>query len=512
MNAVIYARYSSAGQRDQSIEDQITACRKYAADHHIHIVGIYADHAKTGRNDNRADFQRMLKDSESGAFDVVLLWKLDRFGRNREEMTMNRIKLKKNKVRVISVMENIPETSEGVILEALMEGLAEYYSLNLSENVIRGMRSNAEKGWYNGGQIPYGYKVENKTFVPDPIEAPVVKKIFSMFTHGHTRTEIVEHLKRHGYKNRRGNLFTSQAITSMLKNRRYIGEYKFNDIIIPNHFEPLVDADVFDEAQLIIADLKNHRRRLKNCRYLLSGLIECAHCGENYVAEAGTSRNGTVHKYYACYGKKGHRNGCKNKNFKKDELENFVIDLTLKKILSDPTVVHLIAENYLKSLERINNSNDVINHAKTKLKDFQKRRDNILAAIEQGILTDSTLTRLKELEDQIAECESQIAIEKNKKPLPDIDAVEWYLTELSSANINQLGDRQKLVNMLIQKVVINDSLITVVYNPFKKYIFNLSNSCSNYKKMAGVKFQELNQIVMHPNGLFSYSFVYNPVN
>ena len=136
--AVIYARYSSSGQREESIEGQLRECRAWAARNGFRIIGEYTDKALTGRTDKRPDFQRMLKDAERGVFKAVICWKIDRFARNRYDSATYKYKLKKNGVRVYYAKEAIPEGPEGIILESVMEGYAEYYSENLSQNIKRG--------------------------------------------------------------------------------------------------------------------------------------------------------------------------------------------------------------------------------------------------------------------------------------------------------------------------------------------------------------------------------------
>lgn len=156
--AVVYARYSSHSQGEQSIEGQLSNARDYAAAHGYTIVHEYVDRAKSGRTDNRAEFQQMLKDTAKRQFSVIILWKVDRFGRNREEIAINKMKCRKNGVRVEYVAETIPDSPEGVILESVLEGFAEYYSLQLSQNIRRGRAESAEKCQSLGGNRPLGYK------------------------------------------------------------------------------------------------------------------------------------------------------------------------------------------------------------------------------------------------------------------------------------------------------------------------------------------------------------------
>lgn len=154
--AVIYARYSSDSQTEQSIEGQLRVCEEYAQKNNILILNTYIDRAMTGTNDNRPDFQRMIKDSSRKEWNFILVYKLDRFSRNKYESAIHKKTLKDNGVKVLSAMENIPDTPEGIILESLLEGMNVYYSAELSQKVKRGMRETRLKGFYQGGGLPYG--------------------------------------------------------------------------------------------------------------------------------------------------------------------------------------------------------------------------------------------------------------------------------------------------------------------------------------------------------------------
>ena len=145
MRAVIYARYSSENQREESIEGQLRECYAFARKNDISVVGEYIDRAFSAKTDKRPDFQKMIKDSAKRNFDLVIVWKLDRFARNRYDSANYKAVLKRNGVKVMSATESISEGSEGILLESVLEGMAEYYSADLSEKVIRGHTENALK-------------------------------------------------------------------------------------------------------------------------------------------------------------------------------------------------------------------------------------------------------------------------------------------------------------------------------------------------------------------------------
>ena len=250
MIGVIYARYSSDSQRDESIDGQLRECQAYADSQGISIVDHYIDRAFSAKTDKRPAFQKMIKDSEKQKFDRIIVWKLDRFARNRYDSAMYKSKLKKNSVLVLSATETISNTAEGILLESLLEGYAEYYSAELSEKVTRGMTENALKCQFNGGSVPIGYRInEDRKFEVDPEKAPFVLEAFRAYAGGMTIKEIVDMLNQKGLTSSHGNPITINIVTDMLKNRRYIGEYRFRDIIQKDGIPRIVPQELFDLVQ-----------------------------------------------------------------------------------------------------------------------------------------------------------------------------------------------------------------------------------------------------------------------
>jgi len=186
MKAIIYARYSSDGQREESIEGQLRECKEYAGQHNITIIGTYIDRAISAKSDNRPEFQKMIRDSSKKQFDVVLVWKLDRFARNRLDSATYRAILKRNGVNLVSAKGNISDGPEGIILEAMLEGMNEYYSAELSVKIKRGQKENALKCKANV-KPPFGYKINSdRHYEIDPLAAPIVLEIFMRYADGQT--------------------------------------------------------------------------------------------------------------------------------------------------------------------------------------------------------------------------------------------------------------------------------------------------------------------------------------
>ena len=218
-NAIIYARYSSERQNEQSIESQLRVCNEYAQHNGLNIIDSYIDKAMTGTNDNRPAFQKMLSDSErSGAFEIVLVYAIDRFGRNSIEIAVNKQRLKKNGKTLISATqrtsENIDGTKnlDGILLENVYIGLAEYYSAELSQKVSRGLQENRNKGLFTGGHVPIGYKVINKKVVIDEARAAIVLEMFNMYANGCMAKDIIDFLEERGITNNGKRFFRTRSI------------------------------------------------------------------------------------------------------------------------------------------------------------------------------------------------------------------------------------------------------------------------------------------------------------
>ena len=201
--AVAYARYSSAGQRDVSIEQQLQEIRQFADREGYTILHEFADHARSGykNTENRAAFQQMLSAVDSGTFDTVLVWKVDRFGRSREDSAIYKGRLRRRGVKVIYVKEPIPEGSAGILLEGMLESTAEWYSANLSENVRRGMNDNAARCLYNGARV-YGYAPDSdRHYQIVPEQAAIVRQIYQHCLSGMSLSAIANVLNSAGLRN-----------------------------------------------------------------------------------------------------------------------------------------------------------------------------------------------------------------------------------------------------------------------------------------------------------------------
>lgn len=466
MNAVIYARYSPGGdQTDQSIEGQLRECREFADRNDITIVGIYADHAMTGRNDHRPDFLRMIADSESGKFEAVIVWKLDRFARNRYDSAIYKAKLKKNGVKIISAKENITDSPEGIILEAMLEGMAEYYSANLSQNIKRGMKESALKCQVTGGNIAAGYKIgPNKEFVVDPPQAAIVKEIFERYDRGETVTQIITALNERGLKTSRGNPFGPNSLHTILKNEKYIGVYKWNDVVIEGGVPAIIDKDLFERVQeKMKLNKKAPARASGKADYLLSTKLFCGKCGTNMNGESGTSRTkGRKHYYYKCASAK-RRKGCDKKPVKKDWIEDLVVSETVRRIINNEDVIQFIADGIME-LQGRERDKSVLRALEMELEGVKKSIANLVKAVEMGIFSESTQARLAELEQEKKTLEGRIAHEEIITPKVTREQVVLWLEQFKDVDVNDPEDKKMIIDTFVKAVFVYDDHITITYN------------------------------------------------
>ncbi len=462
-NAVIYARYSSERQTEQSIEGQLRVCNEYAERNGLSIVDNYIDRATTGTNDNRPAFQQMLSDcAKPVVWDIVLVYAIDRFGRNSIEIAVNKQKLHKHNKTLISATqrtsENIDGTKnlDGILLENVYIGLAEYYSAELSQKVQRGMNENREKGHFCGGGLSYGYRVKDKRIIIEENEAEVVKYIFSSYASGKIAKEIIAELTDKGIY-LKSKPFKLTTLYGILRKEQYIGIYRHNDKVYTNMYPAIIDKELFDTVQAILAKNKIGSRSAYT-DYLLRNVLYCGYCGKHLAGECGTSRNGEVKHYYKCLSRK--RDGvesCGKSIVKKDELEELVIDITMQS-LNNPETIAYIADGVMELKGSQKDKNSVLNILNEEYSATQKSLDNIMRAIESGIFNETTKNRMAELEEALADLRSKIAAEEYKaKTQLKRDDIIQFLTH---------GLRQQaklMINQLIEKIVLYDDKIEIYY-------------------------------------------------
>ena len=455
IKAVIYARYSSHNQREESIEGQLRECQDFAAKNDMVVVGEYIDRAISGKTDHRPDFQRLIKDSEKGHFDAVIMYTLDRFARNRYDSAIYKAKLKRNGVKIFYAKQPMPDTPEGIILESVLEGYAEYYSENLARNIKRGMKENALRAIAMGSPT-LGYRTgTDRQYEIDPVGAKAVQTIFQMYADGNSKAQIVAWLNDHGFLTSKGQAFNKNSLSRILRNDKYIGVYRYGDVVIENAVPPIIDKELFDRVQALFKH--NYSARAKNKAkedYLLTTKVFCGHCGSPLIGESGTSKTGAVHHYYKCACRKRNRS-CQKKIEKKEWLEQTVVRFTVKQVLTDENIER-IASRAMELIEKEYADTSILTGLQDRLKDTSKRIKNLMSAIEQGIITPTTKERLEELENERRELEGQIAKEEAKKPLLTKERIMFWLDSFKKGDINDVEYQRRIIDTLVNSVYVYD--------------------------------------------------------
>jgi len=462
MKAVIYARYSSDSQREESIEGQLRECTAFAEKNGITILRHYIDRAYSAKTDNRPEFQNMVKDSGKRLFDMIIVWKLDRFARNRYDSARYKAALKKNGVKVVSATEVISDGAEGIILEFVLEGYAEYYSADLSEKVIRGMTDNALKCKYNGGTLPIGYTIDSEQhFQIDPLTAPFVLETFKRYDGGETISSIMDWLNEQGLTNTRGQKMTFNSVGHMLHNRRYIGEFQYRDVVVPDGIPAIVPKELFGRVQAKLAKNKKAPARHKaEDDYLLTTKLFCGYCGAYLCGESGTSRTGAVHHYYKCVSVKKKRAECHKKPVKKDWIEDLVVSETMKRVMDDAAIEAIVS--MLMDLQDRDNVNVPL--YEQQLRETEAAINNLLSAIQQGILTKSTKARLEELEARRDDLESRLTCEKMAKPKVSAEFMTFWLHRFRKLDVTQKSHRKMLIDTFINVIFLYDDKMVITFN------------------------------------------------
>ena len=464
--AVIYARYSSHGQTEQSIDGQIAAAQKYAEGKGYTIIHIYADRAMTGRNDDREQFQKMLSDTATHQFGVILLWKIDRFGRNREEIAFNRYRCKKNGVRVERVAEDVPDGPEGVILDSVLEGMAEYYSLQLAQNVRRGQRESAKKSQSNGGTRMIGYKVnpDTKRYEIDPDTAPFITEVFRRYAGGQTMAEIAAWLNAQGLRATRGGMFTVNSLHRLLKNEKYTGVYIFRDIRNEGGMPALIDRATFDKVQeMLKVNRRAPSRVWSRAEYLLTDKLFCGHCGAPMAGVSGHGHTGVKHNYYTCLNRK-RKKSCTKKSVRQDVLEPLVLK-SIRNLLQDDATLKYIADRVWAEYERSDTSGDIIRALDRQIADVDRALSNVMKAIEMGIINEMTKARMDELTEQkqaLSAARADAGLARGFKLTRNM--ILYFLRKMAAMDISDRDSQKRLIKTFVNAIYLYDDHFDIAFN------------------------------------------------
>lgn len=443
MRAVIYARYSAGpNQTDQSIEGQVRVCKKFIKERDFKLTHEYIDRHISGRTDQRPEFQKMISDAEKGLFDILVLYNSDRFARNKYDSVMYKKKLRDNGVKIFYAAENIPDTPEGVLLESLMEGWAEYYSEELSRKIKRGMHDTALKGKSAGSTPPPGYLIENQQYVKNPLFGNAIAEVFDIYLNGGTIKECVAHLNNKGLRNFRGKPFDHNAVKRLLANKKYTGSFEF--LGVEMKIPPLVSNEVFE---LVQEKIKGNKHPRPHEIFLLTGKLFCGCCGAPMKSVAGTSKTGKVHQYYACKKKD-------QKNIQKEWLEELVVN-EVRKVFTAPTSLDMVA-NKLFILEQEENATvDELGTVKARINSIDIELNNLVNILASGVSSETIINKIHELESEKYDLSESI---KTITPISEASlraGLEMILDE---------GTNRQLIDAFVYRVTIWPDKLLIEFN------------------------------------------------
>ena len=463
--AVIYARYSSANQRDCSIEQQVEKCRELAARLGLTVIEVYEDRAISGKTDRRPSFQRMMKDSDRGLFDIVLAWKSNRMGRNMLQAMTNEERLRDNNIRTIYAEEDFDDTAAGRFALRNMMNVNQFYVENMAEDISRGLMDNASKCLSNGS-LPLGYKPgEDRKVALDEAEAAIVQEIFTRVACYEPFIDIARDLNRRGIKTKKGAAWGRSSFHTICRNERYRGIYIYRDVRVEGGMPRIVSDELYYKVQEVLKVKKNPQGRRKRSgyeEYLLTGKLYCGHCGSPMTGIAGTSKTGAMHYYYTCQ-KRRTDHSCDKKAVRRDQIERVVAVAIQQQLLTDETILWMadqtMAYNAKTEIEyRLQGLQDQLNANKT-------ATANILKAIEMGIITDATKARLLELEQEQGRLLTKIDAAKSEMvPIDRADLI-GILTCYRKGSLDDKKYLAALFDNFLVRVDLYDNHLKITFDP-----------------------------------------------
>ena len=483
---MIYARFSSDMQREESIDAQVRACTAYAKSKGYDIVDTYVDEAKSGREVTKRDaYKKMLDDASHKKFDIVIFHKIDRNSRNEVDYYITKAKFLKLGIRYEYAVQSIDSSPEGQMMEGMLVAIAAYYSRNLSKEAKKGLNENAYKAQFNGGIPPLGYKIIDKHYVIDNDEAEAIRLIFNLFISGHSYKDICCILTSKGYTTRNGKNFGKNSLYDIIGNERYCGIYTFNKIPKgndkrnshskkrPDDFICLEDAipaiiskDVFKQAQ--------KRRRVNKAKpaeykakvnYLLRGKIICGHCGSAMGGHTCTPHDKS-YSYYSCLDKaRIPTKKCLQKQIRKEDAEEAVILKIKKEILTSETFA-VIADKMRKKFASTKTSIDKkIADKQNQLAKAEKTRANLYKLVEKGIDDDFTFSKIKAAKETIDALQAEIqTLKKAKKSKILSDAEIQKAFQLFNDKVKSMNDveaQKLLIDLFLDKVIVTDQKLDI---------------------------------------------------
>ena len=472
IRAVAYCRYSSELQRDgYSIEAQVRAIEEYCAREKILLINKYIDEARSGTTDERESFQKMIHDSASKTFDMVIVHKLDRFARNRYDSAMYKKILKDNGVKLVSVLERLDDTPESIILESVLEGFNEYYSKNLSRETRKGLYARAREG-KACGNVPLGLTTDEAGhFIHEDKEIPIVKEVFARVASGEKLGSVASDLNNRGVVGKRGKRFSYHGLEKIIRNELYIGRYVYawgggQPVVTEDVVAPIISKTEFALAN---SKLEGHAnptyRRHRQEDYVLTGFLYCGQCGHHYCGHTSAyNRKGKRYTYnrYRCTG--ATKGGCHAPVIDKELLEAAVFQAIERDMLKVDIMKDLVNEINAQLKKRVKASNS--EKTKKELKQLKDKKERLLDLYLNGEIDKNTyLRRVSELDLGITHLEGESRLEGGIMPLrisPEylVSAFKYFFERVK---IHSVKDQMMILNHFVERIDIYEDHIKITY-------------------------------------------------
>ena len=479
-NAVIYPRFSSHGQNEMTIEGQIRICREYAESQGYNVVGIYPEKARTGTNDSRPAFQRMIKDAASGQFQYIIVYMFDRFARNRHDSILYKEMLKRDYgIKVLSATQPISDDEGGEFYEMFLEWNDEKYSKRLSKRIKNGLDTCVENGTFTGSRVPFGYRLIDTDrkgkkgtihkVAIDEEQAEIVRYIFTEYAKGVDKKVIADALNAQG-KRVNGKQFSIRTFEKWLTNPKYTGEYYFGERLCTKTYPAIIDKLTFAEVQKRLASNKILAGANSAVEpYILTGKLFCGRCGTAMVSDGGTSKNGTKHYYYAC--KKRKKGNCEKSRENKDDLEQRVTQQVYD-FLSDKKNAEKAAQETIAYYEK-RTGDDGLKSIETRIAQAQAQVEDLTNAFIEAkspLLRAGIEKKMQDYETLLSDLQTsraQILLERGHKfTAKDILS---FVADLLKGNPADKDYQKKIIDNLVFMVYIYDDehIKTVGFLDFK---------------------------------------------
>ncbi len=414
----------------------------------------------------------------------LLLYALDRFGRNVIQTAINENTLNKNGVVLLSATEGFKDDPAGRMYRNISMAFAQYYSDELSQKITRGMDINGEKCLCTGGGVALGFKVdEHKHFQIDEKTAPVVREIFNMYANGKTVAEIINLLNERHISTSRGNEFNKNSLHRMLRNKRYIGTYTYKGKETPEAIPRIIDDETFNTVQEILDKNKKAPARARaKTEYLLTTKLFCGHCKDMMTGVSGKSHTTAKHHYYICNNRK--KKLCDKKTVRKDFIEGLVI-IECRKLLTAKNINRIAKE--VSAISEKEGESFLLQQMQKQFADNEKKKKNLVAAVtecEIESVRKSLYEQLAIIEQTLLDLEFQIAKERAGQVRLTAPEIRFFLNALKNGDPDTAKHKKTLIAIFVNAIYLYDDKITLVFNSGDKPVTITNSLLSDIEKQA----------------------------